>query len=268
MIHRRDQGETDRVLRLCTPLGKLDVIVKGARRIRSRKAGHIELFSRSNFLVARSRNSWDIVSQAETLDSHETLRTDLLRGAYARYAVELLDRFFADGEGGPALVDLLDRTLESLTKTSDLDLVIRFYELHLLQLAGFRPELARCVRCQRAIPVAGNHRELASDSSLTGFDHHAGGVLCQDCYRRPEARRGSSALSSGALSLLVCCQSRSIRKLMQYTVPDRVRREAELTMRGYIRYHLEHPVRSAIFLDRLRREVPGRAAVPPAIPDS
>ena len=63
VVRRRNQGEADRVLTLCAPLGKLDVVAKGARKVRSRKAGHIELFCHSSFVVARSRSSWDIVSQ-------------------------------------------------------------------------------------------------------------------------------------------------------------------------------------------------------------
>jgi len=105
IMRRREQGEADRVLTLCTPLGKIEVIVKGARKLRSRKAGHIELFTRSSFVISRVPNSWDIVSQAETIEPHKLLRGDLLRGTYARYAVELLDRFFAQGECRSALAN-------------------------------------------------------------------------------------------------------------------------------------------------------------------
>ena len=123
VIRRRDQGEADRVLTLCTPLGKIEAIAKGARKVRSRKAGHVELFTRSNFVISRVQNSWDIVSQAETVEPHELLRSDLLRGAYARYAIELLDSFFAQEEGGQTLLDLLDHALARLCQGDDPDLV-------------------------------------------------------------------------------------------------------------------------------------------------
>jgi hypothetical protein len=41
------------------------------------------------------KNSWDIVSQAETVEAQELLRGDLVCGMYARYTVELLNRIFA-----------------------------------------------------------------------------------------------------------------------------------------------------------------------------
>ena len=94
VIRRRNWGEADRLLTMYTrEHGKIQGVAKGARKPTSRKAGHVELFSRSSFVMSRVRNSWDIVSQAETIEPHTLLRDDLLRGTYARYAVELLDRY-------------------------------------------------------------------------------------------------------------------------------------------------------------------------------
>ncbi|MGB9777262.1 MAG: DNA repair protein RecO, partial [Anaerolineae bacterium] len=145
IVRRRDQGEADRVLTLCTPQGKRVVIAKGARKPSSRKAGHLELFARVRMVVARSPSSWDVVSQAEALEPHAVLRGDLVRGTYARYVTELYDRFVAEGEGGPALFDLLSRTLDYLGQIEigesvppALDLLARAYEQRLLALVGFR----------------------------------------------------------------------------------------------------------------------------------
>ena len=56
---------------------------KGARKIRSRKAGHLEPFTCVNLLMARGR-SFFIVTQAETIDAFLKLREDLLRGGLCR----------------------------------------------------------------------------------------------------------------------------------------------------------------------------------------
>ncbi len=65
ILHRTDFGEADRLLTVFTPrLGRLRLLAKGARKLTSRKAGHIELFTYVHLLVARGRNL-DIVSQVE-----------------------------------------------------------------------------------------------------------------------------------------------------------------------------------------------------------
>jgi len=252
IIGRRDQGEADRVLRLSTPAGKVDVLAKGARKLRSRKAGHIELFTRSAFVLSRVPNYWDIISQAETLDAHAELRSDLLRGTYARYAVELLDRFFTEGQGGTAVFDLLDHTLTWLCKRDDLDLVARFYEQHLLGLAGFRPELFRCV---------GGHDEqapLRANGSGDrrrpfGFSPELGGALCPACYEAQKRERDVLPLSPQALRLLQACQRSSFTALASRPVSGSLHREMERVMRRYITYHLEQDVKAGTFLRQIRQ---------------
>lgn len=253
VMRRRKQGEADRVLTLCTPVGKIEIIAKGARKPRSRKAGHVELFSRSSFVISRVRNSWDIISQAETVESHKLLRDDLLRGTYARYAVELLDRFFTQGEGGRALFDLLDHTLAWLCKDSDLDLIVRFYEQHLLGLAGFRPELFRCVG-EHDGHVSLRPREPAEDKASYGFDPERGGALCPDCYAEHEARPEVIELSPKGLWFLVECQRRPYARLRTQQIAPELHAEAEQVMQHYITYHLERGVKSGAFLRQLKRE--------------
>src|SRR5437016_3885105 len=97
VLRRMDYGEADRILTIMTPeLGKLRVIAKGVRKVTSRKAGHVELFTRVKLLMARAR-TFDIVSQAETIEPYRPLREDLLRGSYAHYLSELIDVFAQEG---------------------------------------------------------------------------------------------------------------------------------------------------------------------------
>jgi len=251
VIARRDQGEADRVLRLCTPDGKVDVLAKGARKVRSRKAGHIDLFTRSAFVLSRVPNYWDIISQAETLDPHTELRGDLLRGTFARYAVELLDRFFTEGEGGTAAFDLLDHTLTWLCHYDDSDLVVRFYEQHLLGLAGFRPELFRCVgRHTNQVLVRVGERE--NGRRPFGFASDRGGALCHQCYEVRKQERDVLPMSPNALRLLQACQRSSFTKLAARSISPTLHRETERLMHRYITYQLEQDVKAAAFLHQIR----------------
>ena len=260
VIRRRNQGEADRILTLCTPMGKIEVVVKGARKTRSRKAGHVELFARSNFVVSRVKNSWDIVSQAEMVEPHALLRSDLLRGTHARYAVELLDRFFIEGEGGRALFDLLDHTLTWLCEDGDPDLSIRFYEHHLLGLAGFRPELFRCVG-EHDKPVSLWSLETAPEDNAQnshlrpyGFDPERGGAVCQDCYVKRAAPQKIMPLSPNGLCFLQECQRGPYSRLRTQPVAPTLHAEVERVMQHYVTYHLERGVRSGAFLRQLKRQ--------------
>lgn len=251
VVRRRDQGEADRVLVLCTSQGKLAVIAKGVRKIRSRKAGHLELFTHARLVLARSRSSWDVVSQAETVEPHTILRGDLARGTYARYVAELYDRFVAEGEGGRPLFDLLRRTLGYLCEAEpgrETALLVRAYEQRLLALVGFRPEWDRCGGdgCGRPLEPEG--------SEPFGLDPERGGALCPACYRAVRKERGVIPLSPPALRLLRACQREPFSRLRERAASPALLNEVERAARHYITYHLEQDLRSGVFLRRIRRE--------------
>src|SRR5512136_2885647 len=171
-MHRSDVGEADRLLTvLSRERGKLRLNAKGARKVGSRKSGHVELFVRSSMLIAKGRGEIDIVSQVETIDAYRGLREDLTRSTYAHYAVELIDAFAEEGSEQPELFDLLADALKWIETTANLPLTARFFELQLLTLAGFQPQVFFCA-------VAGEPlEEIAPDESY-GWSPAAGGALC------------------------------------------------------------------------------------------
>ncbi len=243
-----DIGEADRILTLFTPeLGKVRAVAKGIRKPRSRKAGHLELFTCARLLLAVGRDL-DIITQAEGLDPYRPLRDDLLRGAYAAYMVELLDRFTPDAEENPELYQLLRQGLTWAATAVDLALAARYYELHLLGLAGYQPQLRRCVVCGR---------QLAAEDQF--FSSLEGGVVCPTSAAAPAERAGSAApsgrlpLSLGALKLLRYMQSSAYSKVAALNVSSRTQAEVEYLLARYITETLERQLKSIEFLKLIRR---------------
>ncbi len=239
-------GEADRLLTLLTPdRGKFRAIAKGVRRPSSRKAGHLDLFMRADVLLAIGRNL-DIINQAQTLDSYRALREDLLRSSYASYCVELLDCLTPDGETNHALYRLLADTLSRLSSTDNLALTARYYELHLLDLAGFRPELERCLG--KAEPVQPEDQY---------FDPLAGGVLCARCGSES---RDARPISVDVLRLMRFLQRSPYVAVQNLRVRANVAAELERTQLRYITVQLERKLKSVDFLDRVRHSCLSAAA--------
>jgi DNA repair protein RecO (recombination protein O) len=240
VLRRSDFGEADRLLVLYTPdFGKLRVLAKGVRKLTSRKSGHLELLTRSRLLMAKGRNL-DIVSQAETIDAFRPLREDLHRTSYACYVAELLDRFTEEGVESRPLYDLLLAALGWLGESEDLALTARFYELRLLALAGYQPQLFYCVSCRRSVEPVSNY-----------FAPGDGGVLCPRCGQE---RRGVEPVSLNALKVLRFLQTRDYNTCRALRISPALHRELETIMQRYIVYHLERRLKSVEFLDTLRRE--------------
>lgn len=245
-MRRADMGEADRLLTIFTPgLGKRRVVAKGARKPRSRKSGHVELFMRVQLLIARGR-SLDIVSQAETVEAYQALREDLLRSTYAHYVAELLDRFTAEEQEQGELYDLLAVTLARLCDAPEPALAARYYELQLLALAGYMPRLFVCARCNRELV------EVTRETPPYAFDMDLGGVLCPACVdERPQA----VPLSLAALKVLRHAARADYAAFAALHLRATLHREVEQVMQRYITYILERNLKSTEFLRTLRLEM-------------
>ncbi|MGH2593649.1 MAG: DNA repair protein RecO [Anaerolineae bacterium] len=245
VLRRSDLGEADRLLTLLTPeRGKLRVLAKGARKIASRKGGHVELFNRANLLIARGRGEFDIVSQAETVEPSRALREDLMRSTYAHYAAELIDRFAEEGTAQPELFDLMSDALGWFSTSSDLALTARYFEVRLLTLAGFQPQVFHC-------GADGNLLEEIKDDETYGWSPGEGGALCP---RHAGDRADISRLSLAALKVLRHAMRSDYHAFAALQLREAVALEVERAMLRYLQYVLERKVQSIEFLNLLRRQ--------------
>lgn len=240
ILKRRDFGEADRMLTILTPRhGKLDVLAKGARKITSHKIGHVELFTRAEMLIHTGRD-FGLVAQAEMTAPHVHLREDLMRGAYAAYTAELLDRFTNDmGEDDTSMLyALMDETLTRISEDSDPRLASRYFEVRLLDLVGFRPELNVCVIGREAIQPTDQF-----------FSYVQGGVICPQHAGRATS---SVPIPMTTLKLLRHMQRSPYSQVKSLEISIALHDDAERILLGYITFLLERRLQSVEFIRRVR----------------
>lgn len=245
VLKRSRLGEADLLLTLYTPfLGKMRAVAKGALRPKSKLGGHVEILTHSQMLLAKGQNL-DVVSQCQMADSFLALREDLWCTSCAIYMAELVDRFTGENLENRPLFQLLLGALHWLCRAKDGELVLRYFETHLCLHLGYRPELERCLGCGAALePV------------LNFFSPASGGVLCPACG----PGRGRP-LSLGALKVLRYLQRNTPAVVERLELNPRLAAEVEEVLRSYLHYLLEREVKSAAWLDELRRRGKQQAAV-------
>jgi DNA repair protein RecO (recombination protein O) len=243
ILKRRDFGEADRLLTVLTPAhGKLSVIAKGARKPATSRTGHVELFTRADMLIHRGRD-FGILQQVEMTAPYLPLREDLVRGAYASYAAELLDRFTIEAEEDlRALFDLFDATLDRLCTAPDPLLAVRYFEMRLLDSVGFRPELTYCVASREVIEAEDQY-----------FSYAWGGVVRPDHALRATA---CVPVAMRTLKLMRHLQRSSYETVAALQVPPDLHADIERIMLGYLTFVLERKLESVDFIARLRRLTP------------
>jgi DNA repair protein RecO (recombination protein O) len=240
VLHHSDIGEADRLLTIYSrELGKIRAVAKGVRKPRSRKAGHIEPFSQAILLLARGRDLF-ILTQAEAVNSHTSLKEDLVLLGYASYVIELLSSFTYEGEENQDLYRLLKNALIRLDSDDNPNLVIHYYEVRLLDLVGYRPKLFACAQCDTEIKAEDQY-----------FSPSQGGVLCPKCGR---SSPGCRLISVDALRYLRHFQRSSYKEAGRANIKPAIYDEIEQILHFYVTHILEKKLNSPSFLNRMIRE--------------
>lgn len=117
ILKTQDVGETDKIINIITSdLGKIKLIAKGVRRIKSRRRGHLEVFSKINFTARKGKNHIDNLSEASLIDYYQDIRSSLVKTALAYYFVEVIDKSLKEGEINENPYEILGDFLYKLTQ--------------------------------------------------------------------------------------------------------------------------------------------------------
>jgi DNA repair protein RecO (recombination protein O) len=239
VLRHADWGEADRIITLFTrERGKLRAVARGARKIRSRKAGHLEPFTQITLQLAASRDM-PIVQQVETLQAYLPIRDDLVRTGYAAYVIELLDRFsYEEGSEATITFRLLAETMGRISAETDPWLAVRYYEMRLLDQLGFRPQLFQCVNCQREIQPEDQY-----------FSPASGGVICPRCG---QGLPGLWQVSMETLKYLRHFQRSSYAEASRAHPGLDSQKQLEALMQAYFTYLLERELNTPGFIKRIQ----------------
>jgi len=234
-------GEVDKIVTIYTPeLGKLKAVAKGACRPGSKLGGNVEPLTYSLLMLARGRNL-DIITQSQTIDAFPALKSDLWRMACGLYILELVDSFTVENNENRPLFDLLLNGLKWLGQSDNTETVLRYFELHLLDYLGYRPQLQRCVICNSSIKPVVNF-----------FGFGQGGILCSNCSQEDPAAHSISVETLKVLRLWQRCDYATARRVV---LKSELALELEQVMHGYIKYLLQREVKSIAWLEELKKEV-------------
>ena len=237
VLKRIDLGEKDRILTLYTrEHGKLSAVAKGARRPGSKLAGASEPFTYSKLFLAIGMNL-DVVAQAEIKESFPHIRTDIRNIAYAIYILELLNSFTDEREPNSELFDTLLSSLYVLESGTDPEVTARYFELHLLSMLGYEPQVQACPKCGKL-----------TERARVAFSPSLGTIICEECGPPPP---DSIWVPGAAASYVQALLKAEPQKLKDMNIPIGAKRDLAHMLKWHIRYRLEHDLKSIDFIDMI-----------------
>ncbi|MFC4599366.1 DNA repair protein RecO [Cohnella hongkongensis] len=237
VIRSIDYGEGNKIVTLLTPtMGKQGIVVRGAKKLKSRYGALAQLFTYGDYSYYRN-GSLGTLNSGEIIESFQELRQGLEGPAYAAYAAELTDRAINDDEAAAHLFHQLKACQTALAEGKDPQIVARAYEMKVFAAAGYAPMLDECVDCGRR------------DGPFS-FSAAAGGALCRSCRIRDS---GALELPEGAWKLLRVFLALDLRRLGVVSVKDSTKQQLRLALRKWMDAHLNVQLKSRSFLDQLEK---------------
>ncbi len=142
ILSRTDFGEADRILTLLTPdHGKLRLMAKGVRRIKSKLAGGIELFSVSDIVYIRGRGDIGTLVSTRLIKHYGNIVRDVGRTMLGYDLIKFLAKATED-ELEAEYFELLERAFAALDNPQiPVELVRAWFLAQLLKLSGHTPNL-------------------------------------------------------------------------------------------------------------------------------
>lgn len=142
ILRRTDYGEADRILLLLTPgYGKLSLLARGVRRIKSKLAGGIELFSVSEVTFIKGRGELGTLISTRLIKHYGHIVADLNRTMLGYDLIKQLHKATED-EPEATYFELLRDAFEALDDPEiPPELIKLWFGANILRVAGHTPNL-------------------------------------------------------------------------------------------------------------------------------
>lgn len=185
-------GESDRVVTFFTRrFGKVRGVARAARRLRSRFAGALELFTLGELVFFDGgRSDLVQVDHFDIVRPFQAIRDDLERLGQAAWMIECVGRLTAERDPNAPLFSLLTQALASVDARARPGRVAVVFGVRAIDLLGHRLRTDACVACGR--------RGVVADGA-TAVDVEAGGTVCPACAR---ALGGTISVAAASLATL------------------------------------------------------------------
>jgi len=218
VIARRPYRESDVLATLFSrQYGKMELVARGAKKMSSRLASHLEPFNISEIMVIKGKK-FDYAGSISGVNCHFGVKSSLLKTVYAGKAISAVDKALSNGQRELAVFILLEEYLGlldglALYYKSIYDLLHHAFLLKLFSFLGYKPELNHCLACGNEILPACNF-----------FDAVKGGLICASCFS-PSNRTSGIRISPDCVKIIRYSLARDLRAVNRLKLDNRLIKE-------------------------------------------
>ena len=224
VLFESNMGDFDKMVSVLTPdLGKIGCAAKGARKPKSPLLAGTQFLSFSDLVIFSGVNSYSINS-CEAIEVFYNIRTDLDKLTYASFISRIVYDVTDENQYTYKILQLLLNTLNVISETDiDKDFILSVFELRLMLLLGFAPNLHSCAIC-------------SSKDNIAYFSIEHSGFVCGPCGR---SDKSAIRINQDTFNALKYIFSAPAKKIFSFTISEEAKKELKLIATLYLNKNLE-----------------------------
>lgn len=236
VLSRRPWREHDRLYSIYTrDYGRWEIVAKGARKIKSKLAGHLEPGSLTRLMIANGRN-FDTLTGASLIKPFKPIKNNLQKIILANYGLEAVNQLTKPHAQDKKILDLIKDFLRWLALAEkNLWLGALTFIWKLLGYLGFKAELSFCLLCKKKI----GHEQMFFDFSL-------GGLVCGHHSKKPLRL----AITSRLITILKTMEEKGLESIKEIKIDRAELTQLNKIITNYLNYHLEKKLKTEEFIKK------------------
>lgn len=218
--------EADRILTLFTSAdGKITAKARGALRKNSKTAAATQQLTYSEMTLFGNKGRWT-VNEASVKESFPGLRADIGDFALGSYFAECLDAFSVEDQPDAPMLQLGLNSLYALSnRLHDAAKIKAVFEMRLMCLAGYEPDLSACAVCGTQEP----------EEPVLGLEN--GCICCRKC--RNAAVGSTEYLDADSLAALRYALSAPPKQIFSFSLEGESLKRLSSAAEKYLLAHAD-----------------------------
>ncbi len=219
ILKKTDLREADQVFTVFTKdFGKLKILGKAIRKIKSKLRAGVELFYLSEIEFIQGKNH-KTLTDATAIEKFKNVKQDLEKLEILSQIVENADDLIKGEEKDEDIFNLLNETFDKLNnyklQTTNYPLIYNYFLWNLFSILGYQTDLYHCVNCQK---------KLVPEKLY--FNPEEGGIICSGCLPA-EALAKAGEISPNVIKILRLFLKKDWDVLLRLKIQDFHKKELE-----------------------------------------
>lgn len=205
IIREQTIGESDRLVTLLSDeFGLIKAFVRRAKSYKNQNLSSTSLFVYGEFKLYKGKDAY-VIDNASPIEVFFDLRSDIERLSLAQYFAQLIYYLGQEEQPSHDMLRLVLNALHLICKgNKSLKLIKAAYEMRLLCLGGYMPDILACYRCG------------TFESDPMYFDVQEGCIYCKDCFRNNAVTAPLGVITA----IRYICLTEDVSKVFSFKLSD------------------------------------------------